>query len=69
MRHGLCQRKNKINFGGLDIPSCSPAQGDRVSHHCQIDWRERSASHAGEAPREFVEDTLDRLLAAMEEDE
>jgi mRNA interferase MazF len=35
----------------------------------QSDWRERSASHAGEAPRDFVEDALDRLLAAMEEDE
>jgi mRNA-degrading endonuclease toxin of MazEF toxin-antitoxin module len=35
----------------------------------QIDWRERSASLAGKAPREFVEDALDRLLAALEEDE
>jgi len=34
----------------------------------QIDWRERAASYAGEAPREFVEDALDRLLAAMEEE-
>ncbi len=34
----------------------------------QIDWRERSASQAGTAPREFVEDALDRLLSAMEED-
>ena len=34
----------------------------------QIDWRERSASHAGTAPREFVEDALDRLLSAMEDD-
>jgi mRNA-degrading endonuclease toxin of MazEF toxin-antitoxin module len=34
----------------------------------QIDWRERSASHAGEAPGDFVEDALDRLLSAMEED-
>jgi mRNA-degrading endonuclease toxin of MazEF toxin-antitoxin module len=34
----------------------------------QIDWRERSVSYAGQAPREFVEDALDRLLAAMEED-
>ena len=35
----------------------------------QIDWRERSASRAGEAPREYVEDALDRLLSALEEDE
>jgi mRNA interferase MazF len=35
----------------------------------QIDWRERSAAHAGEAPRDYVEDALDRLLAAMEEDD
>jgi mRNA interferase MazF len=35
----------------------------------QIDWRERAAAYAGEAPRDFVEDALDRLLAAMEEDE
>ena len=34
----------------------------------QIDWRERSASYAGQAPGDFVEDALDRLLAAMEED-
>jgi mRNA-degrading endonuclease toxin of MazEF toxin-antitoxin module len=34
----------------------------------QIDWRERGASHAGQAPREFVEDALDRLLSAMEDD-
>jgi mRNA-degrading endonuclease toxin of MazEF toxin-antitoxin module len=35
----------------------------------QIDWRERYASYAGEAPREFVEEALDRTLSAMEEDE
>ena len=35
----------------------------------QIDWRERDASFAGQAPREFVENALDRLLSAMEEDE
>ena len=35
----------------------------------RIDWRERGASFAGEAPREFVEDALDRLLSAMEEEE
>ena len=35
----------------------------------QIDWRERFASHAGEASKEFVEDALDRLFAAMEDDE
>ena len=35
----------------------------------QIDWRQRNASHAGQAPRDYVEDALDRLLAAMEEDE
>jgi mRNA-degrading endonuclease toxin of MazEF toxin-antitoxin module len=35
----------------------------------QIDWRERAAAHAGSAPKQFVEDALDRLLAAMEDDE
>ncbi|HET6247028.1 MAG TPA: type II toxin-antitoxin system PemK/MazF family toxin [Tepidisphaeraceae bacterium] len=35
----------------------------------QIDWRERNASNAGEAPKEFVEDALDRLLSAMEDDD
>jgi mRNA interferase MazF len=35
----------------------------------QIDWRERSAAYAGSASKEFVEDALDRLLAAMEDDE
>jgi mRNA-degrading endonuclease toxin of MazEF toxin-antitoxin module len=35
----------------------------------QIDWRERAASYAGQAPGEFVEKALDRLLAVMEEDE
>jgi mRNA-degrading endonuclease toxin of MazEF toxin-antitoxin module len=35
----------------------------------QIDWRERAASYAGQAPRDFVEDALDRLLAAMEEND
>jgi mRNA-degrading endonuclease toxin of MazEF toxin-antitoxin module len=35
----------------------------------QIDWRERNASHAGQAPRDYVEAALDRLLSAMEEDE
>ena len=34
----------------------------------QIDWRERSASYAGQVPQEFVEDALDRLFAAMEDD-
>jgi mRNA interferase MazF len=34
----------------------------------QIDWRERSATYAGQAPRDFIEDALDRLLSAMEED-
>jgi mRNA-degrading endonuclease toxin of MazEF toxin-antitoxin module len=34
----------------------------------QIDWRERGAAYAGVAPREFVEEALDRLLAVMEED-
>lgn len=34
----------------------------------QIDWRERAASHAGNADKEFVEDALDRLLSAMEDD-
>ncbi|HVS70040.1 MAG TPA: type II toxin-antitoxin system PemK/MazF family toxin [Phycisphaerae bacterium] len=35
----------------------------------RIDWRERGAAYAGEAPLEFVEDALDRLLSAMEVDE
>ena len=35
----------------------------------QIDWRERSASLAGQAPRDFVEDALDKLVAAMEDDD
>lgn len=35
----------------------------------QIDWRERAASYAGVAGRDFVENALDRLLSAMEEDE
>jgi mRNA-degrading endonuclease toxin of MazEF toxin-antitoxin module len=35
----------------------------------QIDWRERSAAYAGRAPKDFVEDALDRLLSAMEDDE
>lgn len=34
----------------------------------QIDWRERAASYAGKAPPDFVEDALDRLLSAMEDD-
>lgn len=34
----------------------------------QIDWRERGASFAGKAPRVFVEDSLDRLLSALEEE-
>jgi mRNA-degrading endonuclease toxin of MazEF toxin-antitoxin module len=34
----------------------------------QIDWRERGVSHAGQAPRDYVEDALDRLLSAMEDD-
>lgn len=34
----------------------------------QIDWRERSASFAGQAPREFVEDAVERLLSVIEED-
>ena len=54
----------------------SPTQGNPTGEgvlFCdavrQIDWRERGASYAGEAPREFVEDVLDRLLAVMEDDE
>lgn len=35
----------------------------------QIDWRERGASFAGLASLEFVEDALDKLLSAMEDDE
>jgi mRNA-degrading endonuclease toxin of MazEF toxin-antitoxin module len=35
----------------------------------QIDWRERSASYAGMATRELVEEALDRLLAVMESEE
>jgi mRNA interferase MazF len=35
----------------------------------QIDWRERAATYAGEAGRDFVEDALDRLLSAMEDDD
>jgi mRNA-degrading endonuclease toxin of MazEF toxin-antitoxin module len=35
----------------------------------QIDWRERSASYAGEAPIQYVEDALDRLFSVMEADE
>jgi mRNA-degrading endonuclease toxin of MazEF toxin-antitoxin module len=34
----------------------------------QIDWRERSAAHAGQASRDFVEDALDMLLSAMEDE-
>jgi mRNA interferase MazF len=34
----------------------------------QIEWRERNASYAGQAPQAYVEDALDRLLSAMEVD-
>jgi mRNA interferase MazF len=35
----------------------------------QIDWRDRGAAYAGEASRDYVEDALDKLLSAMEDDE
>jgi len=34
----------------------------------QIDWRDRAATYAGKAPRDYVEDALDILLSAMEDD-
>jgi mRNA-degrading endonuclease toxin of MazEF toxin-antitoxin module len=49
------------NPGGEGVLFCDAVR--------QIDWRERSVSYAGNAPRDFVEDALDRLLSAMEEDE
>jgi mRNA-degrading endonuclease toxin of MazEF toxin-antitoxin module len=61
-----------------DIPSgmISPTSGNPSGEgvlFCdavrQIDWRERGASHAGHAPREFVEDAIDRMLAAIEDDD
>jgi len=48
------------NPGGEGVLFCDAVR--------QIDWRERTASYAGQAPRDFVEDALDRLLSAMEED-
>jgi mRNA-degrading endonuclease toxin of MazEF toxin-antitoxin module len=57
--------------GGMIPPTSNNPSGegvlfcDAVRH---IDWRERSASLAGQAPKEFVEDALDRLLATMEDD-
>jgi mRNA-degrading endonuclease toxin of MazEF toxin-antitoxin module len=58
--------------GGLITPTRDNPSGAGVLF-CdavrQIDFRERNASLAGRAPRELVEDALDRLLAAMEEDE
>jgi mRNA-degrading endonuclease toxin of MazEF toxin-antitoxin module len=62
----------------VQIPSglIAPTQGNPTGEgvlFCdavrQIDWRERGASYAGEAPQEFVEEALDRLLAVMEEEE
>lgn len=35
----------------------------------QIDWRERAAVYVGKVPVDFVEDALDRLLAAMEDED
>jgi len=51
----------KLNPGGEGVLFCDAVR--------QIDWRERSAAYAGQAPRDFVEDALDRLFAAMEEDD
>ena len=57
---------------GMIVPTRGNPSGEGVLF-CdavrQIDWRERSAAHAGSAPKEFVEDALDRLLSAMEDDE
>jgi mRNA interferase MazF len=49
------------NPGGEGVLFCDAVR--------QIDWRERGASLAGQAPRDYVEDALDRLLTAMEEDD
>lgn len=58
--------------GGMIRPTHQNPSGEGILF-CdavrQIDWRERSAAHAGEAPSEFVEDALDRLLAVSEEDQ
>lgn len=61
----------KLIPAGIIKPTANNPSGEGVLF-CdavrQIDWRERSASLAGTAPVEFVEDALDRLLSAMEED-
>lgn len=57
---------------GMIAPTRDNASGEGVLF-CdavrQIDWRERSVAFAGAAPREYVEQALDRLLGVLEDDE
>jgi mRNA-degrading endonuclease toxin of MazEF toxin-antitoxin module len=73
MRHVSHPRYGNIKYipSGMIVTTRDNPTGEGVLF-CdvvrQIDWRERSATLAGQAPREFVEEALDKLLSAMEDD-
>ena len=73
-KHESHPRYGNVKYipGGMIEPTNNNPTGEGIllcGMVRQIDWRERSVSFAGKAPKEFVEDALERLLSVMEEDE
>jgi mRNA interferase MazF len=73
LKRELHPRYGNVKFipAGMIAPTIGNPSGQGLlfcDNVRQIDWRERNATHAGKASKGFVEDALDRLLAAMEDD-